>query len=83
MRIWHRRSLKSDLNEESVVRERIGMEEQDDEDFGDDVEAIPGRYFPNLLKSDEDEEKEMARIRRSNKKVVNNSWPPMSGLVMV
>ncbi|KAL7069880.1 hypothetical protein ACQ4LE_010940 [Meloidogyne hapla] len=78
MRIWHRRSLKADLNESSTIRS-IGMEEQDEEDFDDGDEAIPsrGRYFPNLLKADDDEDDEKARRRRSNK-IVNNSWPPMT-----
>jgi hypothetical protein len=50
------------------------MEEQED-DFNDDEES-PGRYFPNLLKSDDDEGNGRARKRCSKK--VNNSWPPMS-----
>jgi len=81
MRIWHRRSLKADLNESLDMRRGDDMEEEeeDDEDFDDDEEAIHlrGRYFPNLLRSEDDEENERTRNRRSNK-MVNNSWPPMT-----
>lgn len=79
MRIWHRRSLKPDLNENRIVTKRICVEEQEDEDYGDDGEDIcsSGRYFPNLLKSDEDYEQERSRNRRP-KKNLNNSWPPAS-----
>jgi len=80
MRIWHRRSLKADLNESLDMREGQDMEEEeDDEDFDDNEEAIHlrGRYFPNLLRSEDDEENERTRNRRPNK-MVNNSWPPMT-----
>uniref|UniRef100_A0A914MJ66 Uncharacterized protein n=1 Tax=Meloidogyne incognita TaxID=6306 RepID=A0A914MJ66_MELIC len=81
MRIWHRRSLKADLNESFDMRRGHGIEEveEDDEDYDDDEEAmhLRGRYFPNLLRSEDDEENERTRNRRSNK-MVNNSWPPMT-----